>query len=208
MRISCQSQRDRGQSRVEERWRSGGVGAYLKSSICTRNRTMSKCPFSTCSSVNQFLGCSSPMHSTGLFCRQQRESMRGARRGARAHGHTGRVERSSVCLRKDSTAAFNMWLKMLCCQSPSFLSENDFKAYECLQLVCLLRSIIPDSCLSPIFWWTFWDVSSCWGFFGKMMTFSMIKDSLCVGPGKQLPRAVSTSEVSFTHLAKENGNQI
>lgn len=48
--------------------------AYLKSSICTRNRTMSKCPFSTCSSVKQFLGCSSPMHSTGLFCRHKRES--------------------------------------------------------------------------------------------------------------------------------------
>lgn len=58
--------------------------AYLKSSICTRNRTMSKCPFSTCSSVNQFLGCSSPMHSTGLFCRHKRESVRQTGRGRQA----------------------------------------------------------------------------------------------------------------------------
>lgn len=91
-------------------------------------------------------------------------------------------------------------LKMIC------------KAYECLQLVCLWRSI------KLLFHSTrflsfsnilmnirgFVILQRLFFFLSKMMTFSMSKDNICVGRGQQLARAVSPSKVSFTHHTQKS----
>lgn len=185
MRISCQSQRDRGQSRVEERWRGGGLPEVINLHQKSNNVKMSF----------QHLQLSEPVFGLFLSNAQHRAFLQTAERK-----HEGSEPRCTGTWAGPNAAQCvytkiqHIWLKMLCCQSPSFLSENDCKAYECLQLVCLLRSI--KLLFHSTRFLSFSNILGCvilqrLFFSSKIMTFSMSKDNLCMGPGKRLPRAVS-----------------